>query len=88
VDFAMQDGRTLVIVTADHETGGLTIPEGAKESPDPAVHWSTKGHTGSPVPIGAMGPGATTFAGMQDNTEIPRKIARLLGITPFPRPVE
>jgi alkaline phosphatase len=88
VDFAMQDGQTLVIVTADHETGGLTIPEGAKGSPDPAVHWSTKGHTGSPVPIGAMGPGATVFAGMQENTDIPKKIARLLGITPFPRPVE
>ncbi|RPI49144.1 MAG: alkaline phosphatase [Acidobacteria bacterium] len=88
VDFAMRDGQTLVIVTADHETGGLTLPEDAKKGPDPAIHWSTRGHTGSPVPIGALGPGAAMFSGMQDNTEIPKKIARLLGITPFPRPIE
>jgi len=88
VDFAMRDGHTLVIVTADHETGGLTILEGSNGSAEPSVHWSTKGHTGTPVPIGAMGPGAAVFAGMQDNTDIPKKIARLLNITAFPRPVE
>lgn len=88
VDFAMQDGHTLVIVTADHETGGLTLPEASKDSGETSANWSTKGHTGSPVPIGAMGPGASSFAGMQDNTDIPKKIARLLGITRFPRPIE
>jgi alkaline phosphatase len=88
VDFALQDKHTLVIVTADHETGGLAILEGGKTNLDPAVHWSTKGHTGSPVPIGALGPGAPRFAGVQDNTDIPKKIADLLGITPFPRPLQ
>jgi alkaline phosphatase len=88
VDFAMRDGHTLVIVTADHETGGLTYMEGPKTNPDLVVRWSVKGHTGSPVPIGTMGPGATAFAGLQDNTDIPKKIAKLLNITPFPRPVE
>ena len=87
VDFALRDGHTLVIVTADHETGGLTYIEGAKASPDPAIRWSVKGHTGAPVLIGAMGPGAAAFAGVQDNTDIPKKIARLLKITRFPRPV-
>jgi alkaline phosphatase len=88
VDFAQRDGHTLVIVTADHETGGLTLPEGAKGSTEPLASWSTKGHTGSPVPIGAVGPGAAMFAGVQDNTEIPKKIAQLLGITPFPQPAK
>lgn len=94
VDFALRDGHTLVIVTADHETGGLTLPEATKASEaanasaEPTVHWSTKGHTSSPVMIGALGPGAATFAGMQDNTDIPKKIAGLLGITPFPRPIQ
>lgn len=88
VDFALRDGHTLVIVTADHETGGLTLLEGSKTSAEPGVNWSTKGHTGTPVPIGALGPGAVVFAGLQENTDIPKKIARLLGITPFPRPVE
>ncbi len=89
VDFALRDGQTLVIVTADHETGGLTLIGGGNEDkPDTelTVRWSTKGHSGSPVPIYTLGPGAASFAGVQDNTEIPRKIARLLGIQPFPRP--
>jgi alkaline phosphatase len=84
-DFALRDGHTLVIVTADHETGGLTFTQ---EKGQVKPHWSTKGHSGAPVPVWAVGPGAAQFAGVQDNTEIPKKIARLLGITPFPRPVE
>ncbi len=100
VDFALKDGHTLVIVTADHETGGLTLPdppktsdtakasETAKPGAEPTVHWSTKGHTASPVPITALGPGAAALAGVQDNTDIPKKLARLLGIKPFPRPIQ
>ncbi|MBN2129849.1 MAG: alkaline phosphatase [Sedimentisphaerales bacterium] len=86
VDFARKDGRTLVIVAADHETGGLTFTAADKEGAGPKVHWSTKGHSGAPVPIYAFGPNAETFAGVYDNTEIPRKIARLLDLGPFPRP--
>jgi alkaline phosphatase len=91
VDFALRDGHTLVIVTADHETGGLTFTNPPRRSMDPTTHWSTKGsdaHTGSPVLIGAVGPRAELFAGVQDNTDIPKKIAALLKIKPFPRPVE
>ncbi len=90
VDFALEDGHTLVIVTADHETGGLTLIGRGDENKGDAeltARWSTKGHSGSPVPLWALGPGATQFAGVQDNTEIPRKIAQLLDIRPFPRPV-
>jgi alkaline phosphatase len=83
IDFALRDGRTLVIVTADHETGGLTFTGSKKGTP--AVHWATKGHTGAPVPIYALGPGAETFAGVYDNTEIPRRLAQLLRIRPFPQ---
>jgi alkaline phosphatase len=88
VDFALRDGRTLVIVTADHETGGLTLTAGGNEGDmELTPHWSTTGHTGSPVPLWALGPGAAHFAGVQDNTDIPRKIARLLGLRPFPKRV-
>ncbi|OHB68331.1 MAG: hypothetical protein A2Y77_07600 [Planctomycetes bacterium RBG_13_62_9] len=88
VDFALRDGHTLVVVTADHETGGLTFTEAARRRTDPTPHWGTKGHTGLPVFIGALGPGAGLFAGVQDNTEIPSKIASLLKIKPFPRPAQ
>lgn len=88
IDFALQDGRTLVIVTADHETGGLTLSAADEKNPEPRVHWSSWGHTGSPVPIGALGPGAAMFAGTQDNTDVPSKIAQLLNIRPFPQPAQ
>lgn len=90
-DFAQRDGRTLVLVTADHETGGMTlIGSGSEDKGDAelAVHWSTKGHSGTPVGVWALGPGANRFAGVQDNTEIPKKIAQLLDIRPFPQPVK
>ncbi len=90
-DFALKDGRTLVIVTADHETGGMTLIGGGNEDKgdsELAVRWSTKGHSGTPVGLWALGPGAARFAGVQDNTEIPKKIAQLLDVRPFPRPVK
>ncbi len=91
VDFALRDGHTLVIVVADHETGGLTLVGGGDEDKGDAeltVHWSTRGHTGLPVPIYALGPGAQRFAGVCDNTDIPKRIALLLNIRPFPRPAK
>ena len=88
IEFALQDEHTLVIVTADHETGGLTLASDRDRDPEKRVHWSTRGQTGSPVPISALGPGATMFAGVQDNTDIPSKIAQLLNIRPFPQPAK
>lgn len=85
VDYALHDGHTLVVVTADHETGGLTIPEGNLKGTDVKVHWSTKGHTASPVPVYAIGPKSQRFGGVYDNTEIPLKIAQALGIRAFPQ---
>jgi len=88
IDFALADGRTLVIVTADHETGGLTIPDGSLAGTDAKVKWSTKGHTGTPVPVFALGPNAEQFAGMYDNTEITRRLAPMLGLRPWPQPMK
>jgi alkaline phosphatase len=84
LDFAAKDGHTLVLVTADHETGGMTIVNGnAKESMQ--VAWSTQGHTLQPVPIFAYGPMAAYFSGKYDNTEIVKKLGRILGIDNFER---
>jgi len=87
IDFALKDKHTLVIVTADHETGGLTIKGGSLKGDDLDVDWSTDGHSAMPVPIYALGPKAGIFAGTYDNTEVPRKFAELLGISPFPKAV-
>jgi len=81
VDFALNDGKTLVIVTADHETGGLTRH-------DDGFIWTSKGHTAATVPVYAYGPGSDLFSGSMDNTDIPRKIATLMGIHYFPTTTE
>jgi len=85
VDFALADGRTLVVVTADHETGGLTIPDGDLKGGQVKVHWSTKGHSAAPVPVYAIGPRSELFGGVYDNTEVPQRIAAALGIKAFPQ---
>jgi alkaline phosphatase len=89
LDFASADGRTLVIVAADHETGGLTFKSKSYGAKSQAAYpaWSHDGHTGTPVPIYAYGPQANIFTGVYDNTEIPKKFAKLLGITPFPKAI-
>jgi alkaline phosphatase len=79
LDFAEKDGNTLVIVTADHETGGLSLP-GENDSYhtkklDPK--FSNTAHTGCMVPVFAYGPGSQLFKGIYDNTDIFKKIVLL-----------
>jgi alkaline phosphatase len=83
--FAEKDGKTLVVVTADHESGGLAINDGTMDGTKITIVWGSKGHNGATVPLFAFGPGAETLAGFRDNTDIPKTFARLLGITDFPR---
>ncbi|UCC69021.1 MAG: alkaline phosphatase, partial [Armatimonadota bacterium] len=144
LDYARRRGRTLLVVTADHETGGLSIEKpgrtallgkvklssealAGKLNPDrtniaevlsahagvddlapseaedikqakdavaaiahllsdrAGVAWSTTGHTATRVRVFAYGPGAELFTGEMDNTDIPKRIAEVLGIGPFPR---
>ncbi len=85
IDFALEDKNTLVIVTADHETGGLVINGGNEKGENIDVKWTSGGHSGTPVPVYAFGPGAEKFSGVMDNTEIPQKIAKLIGVKEFPK---
>ena len=84
LDFALADQRTLVIVTGDHETGGMAITGGAADGSNIRITWASGSHTAVPLPLFAFGPGADRFTGLHDNTEIPVLLARLLGIKNFP----
>lgn len=75
LDFAKRDGNTLVIVTADHETGGLTLPAEGKKTKDV---WTSSDHTGVPVPVYSFGPGAENFTGVMQNTDIFFEIYKLM----------
>jgi alkaline phosphatase len=70
VQWAAARTDTLVLVTADHETGGLTIAKGNGQGKMPDVTWSTKGHSGANVRLFAVGPGSEAIAGTLDNTDI------------------
>lgn len=84
MDFADRTPGTLVVVTADHETGGLTIPsnkEDFKQSESGLDYsFSTGGHTGSMVPVYLYGTGADRITGVMDNTQLSQRIMQLLGL--------
>lgn len=79
LDFAENDGHTLVIITADHETGGVTIVSGERETHKVVLSFSTQNHTAVMVPVFAYGPGAEEFTGTYENTDIFHKIMMLYG---------
>lgn len=78
--WASQDGETLVVVTADHETGGLTLVDGDLQQGKIVCKFSTGGHSGVMVPVYAFGPGAEEFTGIYENTAIFDKIKKLLNL--------
>jgi alkaline phosphatase len=80
LDFAQKDGNTLVIITADHETGGLSITDGSFEKGTFEGKFSTKNHTGVMVPVFAYGAGAEAFSGIYQNTAIFDKIVKAFNL--------
>lgn len=88
LDFAKEDGETLVVVTADHETGGMTLnaPYGSRDRIE--IAWTTGNHTGVPVPLMAYGPHAIEFTGWWENTEVGIKVAELFGVGTLPMIIE
>ena len=79
LDFAQQDGETLVVMTSDHETGGLLLHGGGANGTLRNA-WGSTGHTAVPVPLYAEGPGSEWLGGVRDNTEVAPVLARLLGL--------
>lgn len=76
--FADTNGETLVIVTADHETGGLTLLDGNVAKGYVDGNFSTNDHTAVMVPVFAYGPHSGDFRGVYENTAIFRKIMTIL----------
>jgi alkaline phosphatase len=79
LDFAKSDGHTLVVITADHETGGVAIIGGSIQTHRAILNLPTKGHTAVMVPVFAYGPGADKFGGIYDNTELFQKFLTSYG---------
>ncbi len=58
-----QPHEVTLIVTADHETGGLQVVSGAPQGELPEVTWHWGNHTNADVPVFAQGPGTEVFDG-------------------------
>lgn len=83
LDLAEQDGETLVIVTADHETGGFTLGASGNNGYDADYSvitptFASTNHSAAMVPIFSFGPGAENFSGVYENTDIFHKLVLLL----------
>ncbi|MCK6559911.1 alkaline phosphatase [candidate division KSB1 bacterium] len=75
LEFAKSNKETLVVVTADHETGGYTLLDGSiSEKKVTKTAFTTGGHSGVMVPIFAFGPGSAAFGGIHDNTFVGKKL--------------
>lgn len=70
LDWAAGRADTLVLVTADHETGGMTVTADNGPGVAPDVTWSTTGHTGVNVPLLAWGAKAEYVTGVMDNSDV------------------
>lgn len=83
LDYAIKDGKTLVIVTGDHETGGFALS--ARMVGDKADYrhveptFSTGHHTASLIPVFAFGPSSELFKGIYKNTSIHFKMKEAFG---------
>lgn len=78
LEWAAKDGETLVIVTADHATGGMTLLDGNIAEQRVGVNFSNTGHNGAAVPVYAWGPHSWDFTGVYENTGLSRKIKKLI----------
>ncbi|RKD86102.1 alkaline phosphatase [Mangrovibacterium diazotrophicum] len=78
LEFAAKDGETLIVITADHETGGMAITGGDMETGMVQGSFIYGHHTGVMVPVFAFGPGADEFTGIMKNEDIGKKLIQLV----------
>ncbi|GMQ34557.1 alkaline phosphatase [Algoriphagus taiwanensis] len=81
IRYADSNPGTLIVITADHETGGVSIPQGNLERGEVELGFHSDDHTGILVPIFAYGPHSGEFRGIMANTEIFEKLIQLIRIS-------
>ena len=78
LEWAAKDGHTLVVVTADHNTGCLSLRDGNLEEGTIGVSFASESHNGIAVPFYAWGPGAAQFTGIHENAEYGKMLIDLI----------
>ncbi len=83
LEFVAMNPDTALVITADHETGGLHLP---KESTDDVYSnycYTTGNHTSIQVPVYAIGYGVEQLSGIKENVDVARFVASLMGESDF-----
>ncbi|WP_312901927.1 alkaline phosphatase [Chryseobacterium taichungense] len=80
IQFADKNPGTLVVITADHETGGFSIPHGDMATSTIEGDFTTEDHSATLIPVFSYGPGTENFMGVYENNEIFHKILKSLKI--------
>lgn len=83
LEWMKKDNNTLLVITADHETGGFAINPGTTRD-SIVAGFTTTHHTGSLIPVFAKGPGERIFGGIYENNTIYDKMRSCLGWGPRP----
>ena len=78
LEWAAKDGHTLVVVTADHATGCLSLRDGSLEEGTIGVSFASESHNGIAVPFYAWGPGSAQFTGIRENAEYGQMLIDLI----------
>ena len=86
LEYQKRHPGTLILVTADHETGGMYLPSDTIRRTDPSepirpsmvLRYGTRAHTAALVPLFAAGPGAERFGGLKNNEEVGRILLELV----------
>lgn len=79
LEFASKNKETLVVITADHETGGFSVNGGDLASGVVEGKFTTGGHSAVMVPVYSYGPKAELFSGIMENTDIFHKFKEVMG---------
>ena len=80
-EWARRRHDVLILVTSDHETGGLEVLAPRGQGRAPKVRWRSRGHTAQPIPLFAQGLGAARFRGAHDNTHMFSLITAAVGLS-------
>lgn len=86
LEYQERHPETLILLTADHETGGMYLPGDLVQRIDPTepvrpsmvLRYGVPSHTAALVPLFAAGPGAQRFGGLKNNDEVGRILLELV----------